>query len=282
MITFVFVLPPLLSVCQEYNGLIEGNDKSVRMIVLAAFLLIFCKTWYNDQPMEQKTTRRKKSTDDFTREAYMGIRRMFFLNEITPGQKISYGDLAKRLKMSTTPVIQALKRLEDQGLVRHEPNRGYYTENISLKEIIEIYDFRELIETSLLPKIISGINRKKIKILKKALDNHLEAVRDIYLKERLLRDMEFHLVLAGLSGCTIQINTLRSLFDLLYLKYRGNVLFVTPMDTVDSEHIKVYDCIAASDLDGATKILKQHIANVKMHAVASIERINKEKSIKKI
>ena len=85
----------------------------------------------------------------------MGIRRMFFVNDITPGQRVSYGDLAKRLGMSTTPVIQALKRLEDQGLVRHEPNRGYFTEEISLKEITEIYDFREIIETSLLPKTIA-------------------------------------------------------------------------------------------------------------------------------
>ncbi len=230
--------------------------------------------------MEQKIKRKKNSTDDFTQDAYMGIRRMFFVNEIRPGQKISYGDLAKHLGMSTTPVIQALKRLEYQGLVRHEPNRGYYTENISLKEVIEIYDFRVLIETSLLPKIIFGINKKKLKILKKALDNHLDAARDIYLKERLLRDMEFHLVLAGLSGCTIQINALKSLFDLLYLKYRGNVLFVTPMETVDSEHIKLYDCIVASELDGATRVLKQHIENVKEHAIGCIERINKEKSKK--
>ena len=232
--------------------------------------------------MDKKTKKKKMSKHDFAQEAYMGIRRMFFLNEIIPGQKISYGDLAKRLKMSTTPVIQALKRLEYQGLVRHESNRGYYTENISLKEVTEIYDFRELIETSLLPTTIARMNQTGLKKLKKALDNHLKAVRDIYLKERLLKDMEFHLVLAELSGCTIQINTLKSLFDLLYLKYRGNILFVTPMETVDSEHIKLYEYIADADLEGATRILKQHISNVKKHAIISIERINKEKNIKSI
>ncbi|MCP3874907.1 MAG: GntR family transcriptional regulator [Desulfobacteraceae bacterium] len=232
--------------------------------------------------MEKKEKFKKKTKDDFTQEAYMGIRRMFFLNEIIPGQKISYGDLAKRLEMSTTPVIQALKRLEFQGLVRHEPNRGYYTENISLKEIIEIYEFRELIEVSLLPKTISSINKKGMKILKKALDNHLDAVRDIYLKERLLKDMEFHLVLAELSGCAIQIKTLKSLFDLLYLKYRGNILFVTPMDTVDAEHIKLYDYIAKKNSADAIRILKQHISNVKDHAVISIKRMNEEKNIKRV
>ncbi len=224
----------------------------------------------------------KKSTDDFTQEAYMGIRRMFFVNEITPGQKISYGDLAKKLGMSTTPIIQALKRLEDQGLVRHEPNRGYYTENISLKEVVEIYEFRELIEVSLLHQTVATINKKKLKTLKKALNNHLDAVRDIFLKERLLRDMEFHLALAQLSGCTIQVNTLKSLFDLLYLKYRGNILFVTPMETVDAEHLALYNCIEATDLNGATQILKQHIRHVKRHAVASIERLNREKSLQVI
>ncbi|MFW2366472.1 MAG: GntR family transcriptional regulator [Desulforhopalus sp.] len=226
--------------------------------------------------MEQQT---RKSKDDFAQEAYIGIRRMFFLNEIIPDQKISYGDLAKRLKMSTTPVIQALKRLEIQGLVRHEPNKGYYTESTSLKEIIEIYEFRTLIEHSLLPKTISKMTTNGLKKLKKALDNHLEAVRDIYLTERLVKDREFHLVLAELSGCSIQVNTLRNLFDLLYLKYRANILFVTPMDTVDSEHIKLYNCIEDSNTTGAQDILKQHISNVKKHAIISIERINRGKNI---
>nr|WP_320193352.1 GntR family transcriptional regulator [uncultured Desulfobacter sp.] len=225
-------------------------------------------------------TKTKKSKDDFTLEAYNGIRRMFFLNEIIPGQKISYGDLAKRLNMSTTPVIQALKRLEIQGLVRHEPNRGYYTENISLAEIIEIYDFRELIEVSLLPDTISGMNKTKLKKLKKALDNHLDAVRDIFLKDRLLKDMEFHMTLAKLSGNRIKVACLKDLFDLLYLKYRGNILFVTPMEMVDAEHIQLYDDIAAGNLESAKHVLAHHIANVKHHAISSIERMKNEKKAK--
>ena len=224
----------------------------------------------------------KKTKEDFTQEAYMGIRRMFFLNEIVPGQKISYGDLANRLNMSTTPVIQALKRLEFQGLVRHEPNRGYYTENISLEEITEIYEFRELIEVSLLPSTIKTMNRSKLKRLKKAVDSHLDAVRDVYLKDRLIKDMELHLTLAELSENQIRIKTLRSLFDLLYLKYRGNILFVTPMETVDAEHAQLYDDIAAGNIEGAQAILSRHIANVKDHAILCIQRLKQERDLKTI
>ena len=226
--------------------------------------------------MKKQATNKKKCRKDYTQEAYQGIRKLFFLNEIVPGQKISYRDLAERLKMSSTPVIQALKRLEFQGLVRHEPNRGYYTEPISLEEITEIYEFRELIELSLLSKTIKKINARGLGKLKKALQNHLEAVRDISMKERLIRDMEFHLVLAGLSGCAVQVNALKSLFDLLYLKYRGNILFVTPMEQVDKEHQKIYDAVSDADLTTAKTVLSGHIENVKKHAVFSIEQIHRQ------
>lgn len=225
--------------------------------------------------MSPKKTKKRK--EDFTQEAYMGIRRMFFNNEIIPGQKISYRDLAERLEMSATPIIQALKRLEFQGLVRHEPNCGYYTEKTSIEEITEIYDFRKIIEVALVEKTIQGITAGKLVKLKKALESHLCAVRDVYLKDRLLRDREFHMALAELSGCTLQINTLRHLFDLLYLKYRGNILFVTPMDTVDDQHTKIYEHIAAKDIKEAQNILGQHILNVKKHALISVNRVINEK-----
>lgn len=226
--------------------------------------------------MARVSKSKKRAKKDYTQEAYQGIRRLFFLNEIVPGQKISYRDLSERLKMSPTPVIQALKRLEFQGLVRHEPNRGYYTEPISIEEIIEIYDFRELIELSLLPKTIEKMTSRKLDRLKTVLQKHLDAVRDISIKERLIRDMDFHLMLAELSGCKVQVNTLKSLFDLLYLKYRGNILFVTPMDRVDSEHQKLYDAIAESDIEKAKTILSNHIQHVKKHAILSIEKMYQE------
>lgn len=246
-------------------------------IDFSCFIPYTCSTMGKVPSSKYTPGHKKKQRRDYTQEAYMGIRQMFFLNEIIPGQKVSYRDLAERLNMSATPIIQALKRLEFQGLVRHEPNRGYYTEKISLREITEIYEFRELIEIFLLEKTVAAITGTGVKKLEKALNNHLEAVRDIFLKDRLMRDMEFHLVLATLSGCRTQINTLRHLFDLLYLKYRGNVLFVTPMETVDAEHIRIFECVAARDLAGAKHVLSSHISNVKKHALISIERMTRSK-----
>ena len=85
---------------------------------------------------------------------------MLFHKEIGSGQKIACRDLANRLRMSPTPVIQALKWLEFQGLIRHEPDRGYYTEPFSLEEVEEIYELREVVEVSLIPETLKRLDEE--------------------------------------------------------------------------------------------------------------------------
>ena len=226
------------------------------------------------------TPKRKKSgREDHTLKAFNGIRRMLFHNEIAPGQKIVYGDLAKRLGMSPTPVIQALKWLEFQGIVRREPNRGYFTEPISLKEVKEIYEMRELLEQSLLPKTIENLDESGIRLLKQALEEHHTASSRVYLNERLLKDMDFHLTLASLSGCTVQQKILRDLFDLLYLKYRGSILFVNFMDTVDIAHRDIFEAVTRRDLEKSRAVLSGHIAEVKAHVLEGLSRMFAEKQV---
>jgi DNA-binding GntR family transcriptional regulator len=219
-----------------------------------------------------------KADAGHTRKAYQGIRQMLFHNEIVPGQKIAYRDLAERLGMSQTPVIQALKWLEFQGLVRHERHRGYYTEPISIQEVEEIYEFREQIELALLPRTMARMNAPALQKLEDALQAHLQASRKIYLHDRLLKDMEFHLTLAALSGNRVQHQTLRFLFDLLYLKYGGNILFSTSMDKADAAHKELYAHVRDGNLQEAQRVLSEHIGRVKQHVLDGLAHLMKEKS----
>ena len=224
------------------------------------------------------TAKKKPAADaGHTQKAYQGIRQMLFHNEIVPGQKIAYRDLAERLGMSQTPVIQALKWLEFQGLVRHEHHRGYYTEPISIQEVEEIYDFREKIELALLVRTMARLDAAALKRLEAALDAHRKASREIYLHDRLLRDKEFHLTLAELSGNRVQLQALRLQFDLLYLKYGGNLLFSTSMEKADTAHSELYTHLCEGNLTAAKSVLSRHIRNVKKHVLNGLKRLMHEK-----
>jgi DNA-binding GntR family transcriptional regulator len=213
---------------------------------------------------------------DHSQQAYKGIRRMLYHKELVPGQKIAYRELAEQLRMSPTPIIQALKWLEIQGFVRHEPHRGYHIEPFSLQEVEEIYELRELLELSLLPVAFEHLDEEGIQRLESALKAHLSAVREFYLKERLFKNMEFHLALAALSRKETHLRILRNIFDLLFLKYGGNYLPIASLTSVDQEHQEIFDCVVSRNLRGAQAVLSQHISNVKRQVLQSLKQMLEE------
>ncbi len=208
---------------------------------------------------------------NLTREAYKDIRRMIFLKELNPGQKVAYRKMAERLGMSLTPVVQALKHMEFMGLVRHEPNRGFFIEQISPQEIEEAYQLREMLETSLLPGVIEGLDDKDEKKLKQALDEYLAASRSGSLNLRLAKDINFHMTLAGLSDQRLSIWILRYLFDFLYLRFGQELIFSRPQESVGLEHQAIFDAVVARDLSVARKAMRQHIRNIRNNALEGIQ-----------
>jgi DNA-binding GntR family transcriptional regulator len=223
--------------------------------------------------IKNKKKNNKKRHEDSTQIAYHGIRHMLYNKELVPGQRIAYRDLAERLELSPTPIIQALKWLELQGYVLHEPNRGYVLAPFSVKELEELYEIRELIEPSLVPAAIEKIDKEGLSKLKAALEAHLSAERDYYLKERLFRNREFHMTLASLSGKATQVRILQDVFDMLFLKYGGNYFPIASISATDQAHQEVYDAFALRSMERAQSVLKNHLTNVKIQVMSSIKKI---------
>ncbi len=219
----------------------------------------------------------KNPQEDSSQVAYQGIRRLLYNKDLVPGQKISYRDLAEKLRLSPTPIIQALKRLELLGFVCHEPNRGFYMSPFSVKEIEEIYEMRELIEPSLLSATIRGLNKDGLLKLRKAMEAHLSADREFYLKERLFRNRDFHLTLASLSNKETQIRILQNIFDILFLKYGGDYLLSRSLQSTDQEHQEIYDSVSLRSLDRAQAVLKNHVTNVKIQVLSSVRKMLAER-----
>jgi DNA-binding GntR family transcriptional regulator len=222
---------------------------------------------------QNKTTEKAKQQEDSSQIAYQGIRHMLYTKELVPGQRIAYRDLAEKLQLSPTPIIQALKWLELQGFVCHEANRGYSMAPFSLKEIEELYELRELVEPSLIPATIQCIDKEGLRELKAALEAHLSAEREFYLKERLFKNREFHMTLASLSGKETQIRLLQNVFDMLFLKYGGNYFPIASLTSTDQEHQEIYDAVALRSLERAQKVLKNHLTNVKVQVLSSVRKI---------
>ena len=218
-----------------------------------------------------RTDKKNKPEADHTRIAHDGIRRLLFENKIVPGQKLSCRMIAESLNMSLTPVVQALKILEFQGLVRHIPNKGYYTEPLSLQEIKEIYDLREAVEISLLPKVIENLDNDSISKLRGFLETNHGGEMD--LNTRLIMDRDFHTLLSSISKQQVQMHILQNLFDLLYLKYRASLLFVASEVIVGSQHQMIFDALVTRDILQAEDAMKKHFSTIRAKALSTLSQI---------
>ncbi|RLB90765.1 MAG: GntR family transcriptional regulator [Deltaproteobacteria bacterium] len=223
--------------------------------------------------MSSKRMNKKTIKTDLTYKAYRSIRQMLFCNEILPGQKIKYKDLANRIGVSMTPVIQAIKWLEFRNIVRHEANKGYYVNEVSLKEITEVYNTRLLIEVSLVPDTLKNLDDAGIKKLKKALENHKDAVAEDNYYKRIMTDMEYHMCLASLADSKIQLEMLQELFDVLLLRYSRNLYFSSVMDTSLKEHSDIFNSLEKRDKNGVNKALTYHITTVRDHIIKGMSRL---------
>lgn len=223
--------------------------------------------------MADKKQRKKTEKMDLAQKAFQGIRQMLFYNEIIPGQKIKYQDLADKIGVSITPVIHALKWLEFKNIVSHEPNRGYFVNEVSLKEINEIYDTRLLLEVSLVPEIINSVDDESIQRLKQSQDDYFTAVDEENYYSRLMTDMKFHLTLASISQCHIQLKMLQELFDMLLLKYTRNLVLLGIMDSSLKEHANIFDSLRNRDAVSLNNALSAHLDHVRTHITEGFKRM---------
>ena len=217
---------------------------------------------------------------DLTREAYNDIRKMIFSNELKPGQKIPYREMAKGLKMSLTPVVQALKHMEFMGLVCHEQNKGFFVEKVTPREIDEAYELRSIIEPKMLTRTILNLNKQGTKRIGTALNEYLDACQKGSLKLKLVKDIQFHMSMAELSGQNLSILILRYLFDFLYLRFGQELIFSRPSEDSADAHTAIFDAIKSRDIKTATMVLKKHIKEINKNALDGIsERLSEVEDI---
>ncbi|HSO62695.1 MAG TPA: GntR family transcriptional regulator, partial [Desulfobacterales bacterium] len=202
---------------------------------------------------------RLKGATTLSNKAYRQIKNMFLTDQLVSGQKLPYQDLAKRLGMSQTPVMMALVRLEDEGLVRSEANKGFSVPPIDLNEARELYEVRILLEVFLIPAVVRNLDAERLAEIEILRKSHREVRGPVYQRERLLRDAHFHLGLAAISGNQVVGLILRRVFDLLYLRYKPEILSPLRQDEAEVEHLGIFEALSARDAAGAAKCLREHL-----------------------
>src|SRR5688572_5988566 len=98
-------------------------------------------------------------------QAYAELKQMIFDFALMPGDRCSESELAQRLKVSRTPLRQALQRLEREGFLQVMPKIGWQVAPLDFDTFDELYDLRVLIECHAAHRLAEAEERAPLKAL---------------------------------------------------------------------------------------------------------------------
>ena len=165
------------------------------------------------------------------RDIYDRIKRDIISQRLGPGVKLTSEDLAKSLKVSRTPIRQALELLGKEGFVLQVPGRGFFVARVEAEEVPHLYDLRIAVEIHALESAIKKeITSEQIERLREInrkyencgtiLEGELIGVEGEDVRDRAEADHAFHLSLAELGGNPLICQKLEEIHERLKFRRR--------------------------------------------------------------
>jgi len=225
------------------------------------------------QTRKQSTDSSRASRKDslsLIEEAYRQIKQLIYNQELVPGQRLVYDDLARMLNMSRTPIINALNRLEQQGLVVSESFRGFQVRPMDLQEVWDAFGLREAIETYAVERAISKASNDDFKILEEKLIEHENYRPSYYNRKKMVLDAAFHLQLAEMTGNKILKWHLRMNLEHVYLRAKLDDYDVSRMNKSPLEHRLLLKQMRNKNVLGSVETIRNHIRAARGHVIACL------------
>ena len=212
-------------------------------------------------------TLKKDSRLSLKEKAYAEIRRRILNGELSAEAPLSEYQLAAELGLSRTPVREAVKRLESEGLLQSIPNRGTFVAELTARDISEIYQVREQLEGFAARITAERMPEEGMKRLEEEINLLNTLASEGQLVEVVASDIRLHkLILASTQNSRL-IELLGTLDDQMH-RVRG--LFPQSsewLETTLAEHANIVKAIKARDGDEAERAMKTHLRSAREHAV---------------
>jgi DNA-binding GntR family transcriptional regulator len=182
--------------------------------------------------------------------------------DLVPGQYLRLEEIAARFDLSTTPVREALRDLEAEGLVSSFPHRGAQVTKLSADELQDIYDIRVVLEEMATRLAVPRITEATLAELASLVEQHERSRGDVVTQVEL--NHQFHQTLYAASGRKHLCELSRM------LRYRTQHylhLFVVETEQGNSpqtekEHRAILEACKRGDAEQAAAIIHDHVAEV--------------------
>jgi GntR family transcriptional regulator, rspAB operon transcriptional repressor len=202
---------------------------------------------------------------------YRALKRDVITLRHRPGASLTEQELAAAYGSSRVPVREACRRLQQEGLLTAVPYKGYFVNRISLKEINDCFELREVLETHAIHGAVERASEDEIERLEQLAETEYTFHDWASYADFLDQNREFHLEVAALGGNERVVATLR---DLLGSMQR---FFFLGLDLDDfaaemrREHQTLVDLLRRRNTKGLVSCIRSQIAASRRRIMAALQ-----------
>lgn len=196
----------------------------------------------------------RRTAHQFARET---LRRAILSGALVGGTRLVQADIAAQLKVSTTPVREALRDLAADGLILFDPHRGAIVHELDVSELVEVYEIRQALEPLAIRKATGHLSDDELDTAA-ALQARMDRETDPGAWADL--NWQFHALLERAANSPRLLSVVKSMQDTAAI-YVGHSLKVEPERIAEGnrEHRELLDALRRRDADSAAAILRAHL-----------------------
>jgi DNA-binding GntR family transcriptional regulator len=191
------------------------------------------------------------------------LRQAIVNGEIERGSVLVQTEVARQLRVSTTPVREALRDLAAEGLMRLDAHKSAIVLHGSLNEMEEIYSIRLLLEPYCAKVAIAAITPAEID---QAAEIHRRMVETTHSEEWVSLNTEFHQVLTDAAGLPRLSAFLKSLREAAQIYIGMRVHSPEEMQAGNVDHAAILEAFRSQDVDAASAAILDHLEETRRQA----------------
>lgn len=198
------------------------------------------------------------------------LRQAILKGELRPGERLMEIQLAQRLGVSRTPVREAIRKLELEGLVLMVPRKGAEVAEITVKDLEDVLEVRAALEELAAKIACDHITDEQLQELKKAAADFKKVLDTDDLTSCVQADMKFHEIIYNATDNARLLQILNNLREQMY-RYRMEYLKDKSMHkTLVEEHDAIRRALKKRDKVKAAQAICVHIENQKQSIIDSL------------
>lgn len=206
-------------------------------------------------------------------QTYAALRRRILTGELRPGERLSEVAVAQSLGVTRGPVREALRQLAEEQLVVLVPHKGAAIPQLTRRETVELYEYREALEVMIVRLICVNARPPVVEALRTMLDNTRRGMAASG-NSGYPEDQDWHLELSRLCGNSVIANELERLHGRLRLVRLQSSSKPRRAESAFGEHLEILEAIEGGDVDKAEQAMRAHVQSALSNVMSSLTDVD--------